>query len=694
MRAWDRAPAAGRLAAAAVAVAALLGLASVASAAAQVVSQAGQPELAQREATWGPVYGFGVACAARLRPGAGVLLVDPTDTLQPPYPGEPRDADWNDQDHFAYAVAPRSVTELGHQPAGWDPAAAGQPYVAVWRQVAWRTDAERAAAAQAATTLATSPSASLVCQYVDPAGDRGWVYGVGPRTGAGGDPVELRGASAWADYPRVVLALACLWLIGLVLVQLLAGRHVTAGGAAALALPVGAFAAAAQLLVYSEAGVGWSALTLAPPWLALGGAAAWLLRSRIGAWRPRSPVEAWRTLPAAQRLAYGALASLVLVVAVTAPLSLPYSDGINFYYSKAKDFFLEGSVVPYQLRAHELPWTAPGHPPLVPLVVVWQYLFVGGVAEHASLLLWPALLASALAAFHAFARERLAGPVAAWGTLAFALVASGLTVAAIRGSYSDLPLAVELLAACGLLATWAGSRGRGAGLPAVAGLLLAAAALTKEEGLVLAGAVIAALIVALLLRRPAALLERWPALAVLVTVFAVASLPLLLLRAWYPHPELTVSGHVLGAGLPRTAAVAFTGLAARAALRWFAVAAVVGAMVVGVGPARRRLAARLDRGLWFLALTIAAAGGVYWAAMIADPLDTVAELSRTSGRLLDQVLPLPFLAAAWLGAALVASRGDGAPQRDRHPDSHAPARDAVAGGTGAPDPSTPAEVRR
>jgi hypothetical protein len=666
-RAWERLPLAGRLGAAVVAAAALIGLASAASTLSQIVGAALQPELAQREATWGPVYGFAVACGPRLQAGAGVLLVDPTDALQPPYPGAPRDADWNDQDHFAYALLPRSVTVLGHQPAGWDPAAAGQPYVAVWQQVAWRTSGARASAAQAVSTLDGSPRASLVCQYADAAGDRGWIYAIAPTAAAvqavpvAGTPTELRPASAWGDYPRALLGLACLWVIGLCVLRLVAGGRLAAGMVAALALPMGAFAAAAQLLAYSAADIAWSLHALAPPWVALGAVTVWRERRAVdrllsGRRAAPSPLAAWRALPADHRLALGALVALVAVVALVAPLSLPYSDGINFYYLKAKDFYLEGSVVPFQVHAHELPWSAPGHPPLVPLVVAWLYLFIGGVAEHASLLLWPALLASLLAAFYAFLRDRMPGRAAAWCTLAFALIASGLTAAAMQGSYTDLPLAVELLAACGLLATWLGSGGgRDRRLPAVAGLFLAAAAMTKEEGLVLDAVVIGAVVVALLVRRSAGIAQQGPAAVVMLAVLALASLPLLWLRLRYPNPELTVTGHLRLSALPWTAAVTFLGLAARAALRWFAVAAVVVAAAVSLGVGGRRLAARLDRGLWFLVLVIAGAGAVYWAAMIADPLDTVAELSRTSGRLLDQVLPLPFLAGAWLVAAVAAA---------------------------------------
>jgi hypothetical protein len=105
----------------------------------------------------------------------------------------------------------------------------------------------------------------------------------------------------------------------------------------------------------------------------------------------------------------------------------------------------------------------------------------------------------------------------------------------------------------------------------------------------------------------AAVAEQGPAL---VALFAVASLPLMWLRLRFPHPELTVSGHPRS-GLPWTAAVAFLGLAARAALRWFAAAAVVGAAAVVLGTLRQPL---------------------------------------------DQVMPLPFLTAAWLVAAALSAR--------------------------------------
>jgi hypothetical protein len=486
MRRWRRLSVAGGLGAIAVTAAALLGLASLLGTARTIVSASRQPELAQRVAAWGPVYAFGVACAPRLRPGAGLLLVDPADGVEPPYPGEPRDADWNDQDHFAYAVAPRSVTVLGRQPPGWNPAAAGRPYVAVWRQAALRSEAARASAAGAAATLAGAAGATLACRYADAAGDEGLVFAIAPEpaaaNGAPPDAEPRPPTTRWDDVPRALLALACLWVIGMSLLRLLAGRGLPARTAAALALPLGGFAAAAQLLTWSEAGVAWTALTLAPPWLVTAAIALWRDRGWIAAWRPAAAAAAWRRLPAHHRLAAVALVSLVAAVAAVAPLSLPYSDGINFYASKAQDFFLEGSVVPYQLRAHELPWTAPGHPPLVPLLLVWEYLFIGHVAEHASLLLWPALLASLLGAFHGFLRERLPTGPALWCTAGLAVVASGLAVSAMTGGYSDLPLAAELLSACGLLAAWIARGGRDPRLAAAAGLFLAAGVLRRRRG--------------------------------------------------------------------------------------------------------------------------------------------------------------------------------------------------------------------
>lgn len=652
-----------RLAGAVVLGAALFGLYNLVGTISGLLSGATRPEITAREATWGPVYGFAVACAPKVQPGAAILLVDPTDAAQAPYPGAPRDADWIDQDHFAYALAPRRVAVLGHPPQGWDPAAGGQGYVAVWQQMSWRTEAARASAADAVRTLAATRGASLVCQYSNDGGDRGWLYAISPMRAASGIPLEMRSAFEWGDYPRAITGLACLWIIGFVLLRLVAGSCLAAGLAAALALPLGAFAAASELLLYSAVGIRWSLELLALPWLVITSATA--LRERraiLGLTRdgPRlsRPLTTWRALPGDQRLALGALIVVVAAVILVAPLSLPYSDGINFYYLKAKVFALDGSVVPFQQWAHQMPWTAPRHPPLVPLCVVWLYLFIGGVAEHASLLFWPAMFTSLVAAFFALVRIKLTGRAAAWYTLAFSVIGSGITASAMLGSFSDLPLAVFLLGACGILASWAGSDGRDWRLPAVAGLFLAAAALTKEEGLILACVVVLALGVALLYRQAqwrSTLAERAVRLFTLVVVFAFASIPLLWLRLRYPQPELTISGHLALAILPWTAAVTLIGLAGRALLRWFAVLAVAGAVAAAVGPDRRRLLARLDRGFWLLALTIGAAGAVYWVAMITDPLDTLSELSHTAGRLLDQILPLPFLAGSWLIAAAAAA---------------------------------------
>lgn len=67
--------------------------------------------------------------------------------------------------------------------------------------------------------------------------------------------------------------------------------------------------------------------------------------------------------------------------------------------------------------------------------------------------------------------------------------------------------------------------------------------------------------------------------------------------------------------------------------------------------ARRPLLRRLDASIGFLLLFWTVALAAYSAAMVLDPRDLDAELQHTAGRLLDQVLPIPFLAAAWLLAS-------------------------------------------
>lgn len=658
LRTWDRLALPARVGAVVCAGLALFGLLTTLSSAARQLSTAGRPELAARVQTWGPIYGFAAACAPHLTTGASVLLVDPTGQAtgtEGLLPGAAPDADWSNASHFSYALYPRRVSLLGRVPAGWDPAAAGTGYVAIWQQAAFRPPAAVAEAAAAGAAAVASPRLTQVCDYADAAGDRGAVYALAVPPSASAVPAGALGSPlTWSDYPAALLGLASMWLIGLALISLIAAGRLPAGLAVGLALPLGAFAVATQLLLYSEAGIPWSWPLLAPPWLLLGVIAAARDRGRVAApLRPGRLAARWRGLPPDHRLALAGLTGLVVVTAVVAPLSLPFSDGIDFYYAKAQAFFLDGGVVPYLLRGRELPFSAPAHPPLVPLSVTWLYLFTGHVNEHASLLFWPACYASALAAFHALVRSRLGGRLAAWLTLAFAAIGFDLASAALLGSYADLPLALDLLAAAGLVALWLSSPTPSPRPLVLAGLFLAAAALTKEEGLILGTGMGLALAAVLVLTGR----DGRVAVALAAVVAGVASLPLLWLRLRYPQPELTVSGHVALAGLPRAVLLTLLGLGARAAVRWAAPAALAAAVLLG---ARRPLLRRPDASLGFLLLFWTVALAVYSAAMVLDPRNLDAELQHTAGRLLDQVLPLPFLTAAWLLPALGAR---GSPER-------------------------------
>jgi hypothetical protein len=213
------------------------------------------------------------------------------------------------------------------------------------------------------------------------------------------------------------------------------------------------------------------------------------------------PISIMRLLPSRMArdewIACGILITVVALAASIAPLGLPYSDGLDIYYFKARVFFHDGSVLPYYTHLVEFQTSMLAHPPLVSLCVTWLGLFLGRIDEHATLLLWLAFLASLLALFYLLARSVVSHRLALWSTVGLALGSSPTVTRALSGSFTDLPFATIILAGCGLLWLWAKNqrdeqRQQGQRqLLLLARLALGAAALAKEEGMLVAALALA-----------------------------------------------------------------------------------------------------------------------------------------------------------------------------------------------------------
>ncbi len=665
-------------------------------------------EAARRAATWPAIYGFARACAPALAPGPGatLTLLDPTGLA--PFGaayGIAYDVDQADLNAFMYATYPRAVTPLGHIPAGGIAGLPATDYLALWEwgSGGYRSPQTVAAARAAEGMLRAELPGRPACAYAGAGGDRGVVFALSPavrralaQSPTGGAPPvgadQATGAAAPPPLPSVtgsgpayvlaLLGLASLWVIGALALRLVAGRALPTLLAAALALPLGGLAAGLELLLFSLLAIPWSASWLALPWLLLAGAAAWSVKSRrvprsqdfaqtLGAAGPRLT---GRGLAADERVALVLLAVVAAAVTVVAPVGLPGSDGFSRYYFKAHAFYVDHSATPYYAQAAgrasrplaDLLFSLPAHPPLTSLDVTWLYLWIGGENEHASLLLWPALLLSLLAAFYALTRGALSRRVALWSTLALALIGTGLSGSAANGGFTDMPLAAYLLMGCGLLWSWANSsQPQPAGASPrpllVAGLLLGAAALTKQEGLTAALIALAATPLLALRRAPGEPSRPrpawWAPLAWALPAGALAYLPWALLRLRYPLPDPNI---YTGWGLPtmlRNAVVAAAGIGARTVPRWYAVYALIAAWALLCRRAGLMgLVSRASGRAWFLAAVVAGQLAVDVAGIVVSPIPVRFEVPWAANRLLDQLFPLLLLGAVVLWPRVLAPR--------------------------------------
>jgi hypothetical protein len=234
-------------------------------------------------------------------------------------------------------------------------------------------------------------------------------------------------------------------------------------------------------------------------------------------------VDGWAT--AGFCVVFGAFALVGLAKAAVTPLIA--WDAWTMWMRKASVIYFHGGLPPEFFAGETYRFTSPDYPLLMPLFEAVHFRAMGAldsVAIHVQF--WVLLVAFFWAA--AFLANRVTRPAVWAPLLLLAALAPGVWGQMLT-LYADVPMACFL--ALGTLALGLWLRGRRPADLAVAALLLAGAASTKNEGLMAALAVlaVAAVVVAVSERRRAALRP----LALAVAGFVVLVAPWRLWTAWH-----------------------------------------------------------------------------------------------------------------------------------------------------------------
>jgi len=223
--------------------------------------------------------------------------------------------------------------------------------------------------------------------------------------------------------------------------------------------------------------------------LAAIGAARALVAEATGAHRRARPGAGL----GAPGLAFGILLTTLLLGYLGAALADPVTDfdGRMTWGTQARFVRHDASVLPEALRDDRVYVIHPRYPLLLPILQVAAVEVPASSWDDASVQFLYGLFLPALALLLAERLRPTVGAIAAVGGCSLVALAPALAWGLNGGAlstYSDLPLAAFLGGALSLLASRRLSPGGGA----VAGLLLAAAVLSKQEGAILAGALAAA----------------------------------------------------------------------------------------------------------------------------------------------------------------------------------------------------------
>jgi len=268
----------------------------------------------------------------------------------------------------------------------------------------------------------------------------------------------------------------------------------------ALGYGIGSGLLAWEMLVFHTAGLSFAVIGLLTPLLGASALAFLFARRR----QPAESTSESRLVPASvplQRLEWFLISAIVLELSSTFfhawLLPMEAYDAVSNWGLKAKAIFLEGSIPESFLRNPSYEVFHPDYPLLVPLLESYIYRCVADLREASAKLVFPLFLAGCVAVL--FATLRRAGQTRRSCLLfSFLLVSVPYFSEQATNGYADVVVSFYFGAGSLYLYRWQ-TTGRDLFL-VLSALLTACAALTKNEGLVLAGIHIVWLVVVLLSR--------------------------------------------------------------------------------------------------------------------------------------------------------------------------------------------------
>jgi hypothetical protein len=268
----------------------------------------------------------------------------------------------------------------------------------------------------------------------------------------------------------LLVSTSLLIVMGAGLARTLSRSALSRVGSSGLAYGLGALSLTAAAIVYSMIGIPWSVAALGVP---LAAVSAFLL------WRRRGRAESPRNLPPLRAAAgvLGALAAgyFALTLVNSAAASV---DFVLIYGVKAVTFAMARSMAPDVLRHVLFVHGAPRYPPLMAIVEAWGVLVAGDMPWRfgpAISLFW---FLATVAAVGSRLRRRIGADEGAAVCAYWACAIAMSFTFSYSGGNGEAPLVFYLSVAGAWLLTE--TPGESRFLPAV---LLAGAALTKQEGL-------------------------------------------------------------------------------------------------------------------------------------------------------------------------------------------------------------------
>jgi hypothetical protein len=369
--------------------------------------------------------------------------------------------------------------------------------------------------------------------------------------------------------------------------------------------------------------------------------------------RPRvSFLNDWQWIDLVLTCAIGAQIVAILFASLRTPLGW---DGLFNFEIKARFIFENVPSgrfpLPYLSDASRI-WSHPQYPLMVPFVEYWIYAWLGRIDQTAIKIIFPVFYAC-LVALTCGVIRRISMPRIALATgVALGLLPPLTVLPGAVSGYAEVPLAAS--AAGGIGFTFLALKTRDVEPAILAGLLLAVAAWTKAEGILLFGCVVMALL-AVIVTGPRTSAIR---IAVTVSVIPLLSIGLwMLIQRWYGLPgadfvPVSVASLANGAGQARNLINIFVAellLPGHWGLLWPAWAVAIAiAAVFRIGGSEH----------WFLVTSVTSAFAIdvaiFFLSAWADPLEH-ARLAVT--RLIVPLAPvaLMFTIATIAGARSIES---------------------------------------